>query len=43
MAALAAANADFVSLTAVMAVEQAEKAAARRGVDLAPAVTTELL
>ncbi len=43
MAALAAANADFASLTAVMSVQFAEKAAAGRGIDLAPLVTAELL
>jgi hypothetical protein len=43
MAVLAAANADFASLTAVMSVEFSEKAAAGKGVDLAPAVTSELL
>ena len=43
MAALAAANADFTSLTAVFAVEFAQKAAAGREIDLAPLVTAELL
>ena len=43
LAALSAANVHFASLTAVMAVEHAEKAAAGRGIDLTPLVTAELL
>ena len=43
MAALAAANADFTTLTAVFAVEFARKAAVGREIDLAPIVTAELL
>ena len=43
MTALAAANADFTSLTAVFAVEYAHRAAVGRGIDLAPLVTAELL
>jgi hypothetical protein len=43
MAALAAANADFSSLTAVFAVEYAQRAAEGREIDLAPLVTAELL
>jgi hypothetical protein len=43
MAALSAANADFTSLTAVFAVEYAQKASVGREIDLAPLVTAELL
>ena len=43
MTALAAANADFTSLTAVFAVEYAQRAAEGREIDLAPLVTAELL
>ena len=40
---LAAANADFTTLTSVFAVEYAQKAAMGREIDLAPIVTAELL
>ena len=40
---LAAANADFTTLTSVFAVEYAQKAAVGREIDLAPIVTAELL
>ena len=43
MAALAAANADFTTLTSVFSVEFAQKAAVGREIDLAPIVTAELL